>query len=362
MKPLARWLEGTASNARVNGEIVVNNPGLGSETSIPPKISQSAKLYPGDWVEVKTPGDILPTLDADGALDRLPFMPEMVQFCGRRFQVSQRVFKTCYYTIRGSSGMRKFRADDVVILEGVRCSGAEHDGCEKACLIFWREAWLRKVEDGTVHSRVEGNGGEQLRSRLKTSTGPKTYFCQASEILKATDPLSRWERFRRCSDEVRAGNYSTLQLVQRVGIWLIWKFRRRFWGTFARGDNESTPAAPLNLRPGEQIEVKSLASITKTLDEGGHHRGLYFMPAMRLLCGQECRVERKVEKIIVDGTGEMRQLRNTVYLEGALCGCAHVTFGGCPRGEFAYWREIWLRRSAGPDGQTRTQKDAPEPE
>jgi hypothetical protein len=33
-----------------------------------------------------------------------------------------------------------------------------------------------------------------------------------------------------------------------------------------------------------------------------------------------------------------------VYLEGSMCGCAHVAFGGCPRGEFSYWREIWLRR------------------
>src|SRR2546428_3366660 len=57
--------------------------------------------------------------------------------------------------------------------------------------------------------------------------------------------------------------------------------------------------------------------------------------------------DKKVDKIIVDGTGEMRQLRNTVFLEGSLCGCACVAFGGCPRGEFAYWRGSLLRRAAG---------------
>src|SRR2546426_3498404 len=56
--------------------------------------------------------------------------------------------------------------------------------------------------------------------------------------------------------------------------------------------------------------------------------------------------EKHLDNIIVDGTGEMRQLKDTVYLEGSMCGCAHVAFGGCPRGEFAYWREIWLRRPA----------------
>jgi hypothetical protein len=38
----------------------------------------AATFRPGDLVEVKTPDEILATLDADGTLDRLPFMPEMV--------------------------------------------------------------------------------------------------------------------------------------------------------------------------------------------------------------------------------------------------------------------------------------------
>ena len=55
----------------------------------------------------------------------------------------------------------------------------------------------------------------------------------------------------------------------------------------------------------------------------------------------------RLDKIIVDGTGEMRQLRNTVCLEGSTCGCAYMGFdmGGCSRCELTYWREIWLRRS-----------------
>src|SRR5437879_10974067 len=152
------------------------------------------KLRRGDFVEVKAPEEILRTLDADGTLDQLPFMPEMVEFCGRRFQVSKRMVKTCYYTKAGSSGMRKFRTDDVVLLDGLRCSGAEHDGCQKACMIFWREAWLRKVEDGvsteetrrdcqSTLSHIDSGGREQLQARLKTFRGPKTYFCQASELL-----------------------------------------------------------------------------------------------------------------------------------------------------------------------------------
>ena len=115
-------------------------------------------LRPGDFVEVKSPAEILQTLDTNGTLDRLPFMPEMVNSAGRRFRVSKRVVKTCYYGT--SSGMRKFPAEDVVLLEGLRCSGAAHDGCQKACTIFWREAWLRRV-DGLGTIAIECRSGKQ---------------------------------------------------------------------------------------------------------------------------------------------------------------------------------------------------------
>jgi len=117
-----------------------------------------------------------------------------------------------------------------------------------------------------------------------------------------------------------------------------------FLGAYGRGTNTSTPTESLNLQPGELVEVKSMEGITETLDEKAHNRGLWFSPDQRRLCGQQRRVTRRIDKLIVDGTGEMRRLRNTVYLEGSMCGCCHVAFGGCPRDEFVYWREIWLRR------------------
>lgn len=300
-------------------------------------------LRPGDCVEIKSAREILQTLDDHGTLDRLPFMPEMVDFCGKRFRVSKRVVKTCYYNTR--SGMRKFPAEDVVLLDGLRCSGEAHDGCQKACTIFWREAWLRKVEGpDAIPPNVDPEDSGHLWARLETSTGPKTYFCQASEILNATVELSRWERFGKCFSDIRAGNCGVLEMAGRIGIWLFWKTHKLFFGAYARGNQKSTPAESLNLQPGEWIEVKPVADIAETLNEKGYNRGLSFTPAMGRSCGERYRVERKLEKIIVDGTGEMRELHNTAFLEGSMCGCACVAFGGCPRGEFAYWREIWLRR------------------
>jgi hypothetical protein len=306
-------------------------------------MNRIARLYPGDFVEVKSPDEILQTLDGDGTLDKLPFMPEMIEFCGRKFQVFRRVVKTC--SSGTSSTMRAFQADDVVLLDGLRCSGAAHESCQKACMIFWREAWLRRVEGATVPARTDFGGNDRLGARLKISNQPGTHFCQASELSRAAPPLSRWERFAKCFHEIRAGNCTSLQMVQRIAIWVFWRIWRVFLGAYARGTVKSTPVESLNLQPGDLVEVKSMESIRQTLDKGGYNRGLWFSPEMRLLCGKQKRVERRIDRLIVDGTGEMRQLRNTVYLEGSMCGCAHVAFGGCSRCEFAYWREIWLRRA-----------------
>lgn len=297
----------------------------------------------GDIVEVNSPSEILETLDADGTFDRLPFMPEMIDSCGKRFRVAKRVLKTCSYTGNGTN-MREFSTDDVVTLEDVRCSGAEHDGCPKACMIFWRTAWLRKVTDTAAPSAPDPSGADRLRARLRTKAGPRTYFCQASELLRATAPLSRWHRIGRCISDVRAGNCTLTEMVRYIAIWLLGRTRRRVFGEYGCRHNQATPVTNLDLQAGEWIEVRPMQDIVKTLSATGHNRGLYFTPDMRLHCGDRHRVAQRLDKIICDGTGEMRSMRNTVYLEGSLCSCAHVAFGGCPRNEFVYWREIWLRR------------------
>ena len=304
----------------------------------------SRTLRPGDLVEVKTPDQVLETLDDQGTIDRLPFMPEMTEFCGRRFRISQRVVKTCTSGTKAGSSMRVFRSDDVFLLAGLRCSGAQHDGCQKACTIFWREAWLRRVSDDSAPAAVSEEGMERLRSRLKTKQDQGTYFCQASELLKATNHLSRGERFTRCGSEIRAGNCSFWQMAQKITTWLVWRIRRLFFGAYGRGRNKTTPVGSLGLAAGEWVEVKPMRSITETLNAKAHNRGLWFSPDMRQLCGSKQKVEKKIERIIVDGTGEMRKLHNTVFLEGSYCGCPYVAFGGCPRQEYVYWREIWVRR------------------
>src|SRR4051812_47762417 len=100
-------------------------------------------LRAGDWVEVRSAEEILGTLDGRGRLDSLPFMPEMLQFCGKRFRVYKSAHKTCD-TIATSKSCWMVGA---VHLEGLRCSGAAHGGCQAQCLLFWKKAWLKPVRD-----------------------------------------------------------------------------------------------------------------------------------------------------------------------------------------------------------------------
>jgi hypothetical protein len=108
------------------------------------------------------------------------------------------------------------------------------------------------------------------------------------------------------------------------------------------GPRQQTVHESLNLQPGELVEVKSREEIQATLDAHGKHRGMAFVPEMGLYCGRRFRVARRVERMIQEGTGQMRQLRDTVALESVTCmGLAQRR---CPRGCFHLWRECWLKR------------------
>src|SRR5713226_8952057 len=71
------------------------------------QVSHALGLRVGEAVEVRSAEEILATLDEHGCLDSLPFMPEMLQFCNKRFTVYKRADKTCD-TIGKTGGRRLF--------------------------------------------------------------------------------------------------------------------------------------------------------------------------------------------------------------------------------------------------------------
>jgi hypothetical protein len=299
----------------------------------------------GQHVEVRAENEIRATLDAVGKLGGVPFMPEMARYCGRRFRVYRRADKTC---VEGS-GVRRMKT--TVFLEEVRCDGSAHDGCQRNCLIFWKEAWLKPVaeedelpdtgEPDPVLAAADGSPGPAAQYRTRHEG---RYFCQSTELLAATEPLSRWNLMHFVSD-IRHGELSVRGLVRIVSRMLMNRLRGLFGlrrlGVLA-GPQKRNSKGDLNLSPGELVQIKSPEEIRATLDSAGKNAGLTFEPDMLEFCGGRYEIAFPIQKIIREETGQMASLSNTVALKGVVCQgtCAK----NCPRSNPLYWREAWLRR------------------
>jgi len=118
--------------------------------------------------------------------------------------------------------------------------------------------------------------------------------------------------------------------------------RARSPGRQPHGEVRAELDEALNLQPGEMIEVKTEEEIRATLDAAGRNRGLLWMRGMDRYCGKRYRVYRRVNVILLESTGQLRKMKNTVLLEGLMCDGSE--FFGCDRSCFYYWREAWLRR------------------
>ena len=99
-------------------------------------------LKPGELVEVKPEQEIIATLDEKRKNKGLLWMAGMQRSCGQRF----RVYKRLEIILLESTGeYRKMK--NTVLLEGVMCDGMAFNGCDRSCFHYWREAWLKRVEE-----------------------------------------------------------------------------------------------------------------------------------------------------------------------------------------------------------------------
>ncbi len=357
----------------------------------------SATLRAGEWVEVKTAEEIRQTLDTNAQLDRMPFMPEMLRFCGKRFRVEKRAHKTCD-TVDYIGGRRLL---NTVHLEGLRCDGAAHAGCNALCLLFWKEAWLRKV-DGPGHAPAavtqatvppsprsgapdEASGCTEAavwrgtRAPDEPDHAPEpTYVCQATRLLDATVPLRRSDLGQYLED-LASGNVTLRRILAdllfvayatviggRYGLgtplrWLYDTVQRLLDGTpypDRRGKIPAggrTPSRRLDLQAGELVRVRTLPEILETTDENLRNRGMGFHQEMVPYTGKTYRVLRRIERIVHEKTGKLIELKNdAVILDEVVCQGRHINNCRrfCPRAVYLYFREIWLERVEAPPSLT----------
>jgi hypothetical protein len=308
----------------------------------------------GDWVEVLSPEEISQTLDDNGALDKMPFMPEMLQFAGKRLRVSASAHKACD-TIETFSNRR---VEDSVHL-GVRCDGSAHGGCEAACLLYFKAAWLKPV-DGPAPDSLQ-TSQPNLPAPTAIERGTRTpgseasdpdvrYSCQATKLFEASSPLGKTD-VRQYWLDLRSGN---------VTVWKMFRYMplavyntvvgrsghgRKF--PSIRGlAGRKTPTETLNLQPGELVEVKSSKEIMATLNAEGSNRGMIFSTEMLPFCGKRYRVKQRVTQLIDETNGAMITMKTpAIILDEVVCmSCYHPGYIFCPRGTYPYWREIWLKR------------------
>lgn len=342
------------------------------------------RLRAGDWVQVRSKEEILTSLDKNGRLQGLPFMPQMFQYCGKRFRVFKRAHKTCDTTAFKMVGRR---LADTVHLE-LRCDGKAYGGCDAACLIFWKEAWLRPIKEDANSEDISrrshsGGSGEGLNAaycseqdiwqatRVQDNQPGEepTYSCQATRLPYFTTPL-RWWDIRQYVEDYTSGNVTLRRIVCGfiyVGYYHLTLARRNRLGRPARWvydqfqalvggvpfprrkgtipPGQPTPSCTLNLQPGELVRVKSYKEILATLD-GVKNRGMNFDAELVPYCGGVYRVKARVERFINEKNGRMSSLKTpAVVLENVWC---HARYSSCrmfcPRSIYPWWREIWLER------------------
>ena len=333
----------------------------------------------GDWVEVRSREEILRTLDENGRLDGLPFMPQMLQYCGQRLQIYKRAHKTCDAV--GSLGVLELPHG---IHLDLRCDGKAYGGCQAGCLLFWKEAWLKPVD---AKARVQADKAFvaqfppvvrctesdvwRATKRPQQPGEPTRYSCQATEVLEFARPLAWWDA-RQYAEDYRSGNtplsriiggliyqtyyFGTLAKKEKWGEparWLYDRFQALRGGVpFPRrkGKIPTGRLTPLGhqgrIRPGDLVRVKSLQQILATLDTNNKNRGLLFDVELVPYCGKVCRVKTVIERFVDEKTGEMRTLKTpAIILDGVWCR-SHYTARKmfCPRSIYSWWREIWLER------------------
>jgi len=344
-------------------------------------------------VEVRTKEDILRSLEKNGQLEALPFMPQMFQYCGQRFRIFKRAHKTCD-TVNQTGGRR---LPHTVHLE-LRCDGEAYGGCQAGCLIFWKETWLKPVGKTTQLFASNPIGSAQpvrdamcteadiwagTRSTRKHDDGEPRYICQATQLPEFTTPLSWWNIAQYIEDYtsrnitlgrmfrglIYACYYNLIQSGIGVGRLLRWfydKFQTLRGGIpFPRRggkipDGKRTPTCTLNLQPGEMVRVKSYKEILATLNVHHKNRGLYFDAEHVPYCGGTYRVRTRVNKYIDEKTGKLTTFQNeSVILEGVWCQARYSNCRMfCPRSIYPWWREIWLERvTQGAHSTTKPEAD-----
>ena len=314
----------------------------------------------GDLVRIRSADEILSTLDSDGTVDGLPFMPEMLKYAGREFRIQSSAHKTC----DGQAEIRKM--DNTVHLEELRCDGGAHGGCQAGCLLFWREEWLRPASE--AQAAASATAEETALAKLTPTTrrtndrGESVYRCQATDVRRASRPLPQYDP-RQYLRDLTSGNVTLRVFLVGLAVYAFKKYqlmskrvlprRLQIHGgkpyPFYQGTGTGARTPIVDVAPGQLVEIRSKDEIMPTLGQDNRNRRMLFDAEMVPFCGTRARVNRHVQRIIDESTGKMIKLGDCVVLDNVACQGIYHRF--CQREIPSYWRSAWLRTLNGKDGE-----------
>lgn len=313
-------------------------------------------LRPGELVRIRSLNEILTTVDDKGRREALPFTPEMVSYCGCQARVFRRVDKVFDWIL--SCELRRMQG--TVILEGMRCDGRYHGGCQAGCQMLWKEEWLERI-----NTQQRGSPPQSIclqshldlyhfTQRVDATTSEQRFVCQMTELPEATSPISRKERFILFED-LKNGNLRPSVFLLGITIQLFNFVQRRCNGAVfpyrVPIEETTTPHTVLNLQPGDVVRVKSKHKIEATLNAEYKNRGLWFDPEMARYCGGVYRVLARVSRQIEEKTGKMINIKlPCIILEGVTASGEYHAYSSLD--ELIYWHEIWLERVQAEPSQT----------
>src|SRR5262249_39603091 len=111
-----------------------------------------------------------------------------------------------------------------------RCDGEAHGGCQADCLLYWKEAWLKRVNrnssdpvaevkrasgadinavGGTVCTECEIWAATQVSDQ---NGADPTYICQATQVPYSTTYLAWWD-LRQYFEDYWSGNVGIKRII-----------------------------------------------------------------------------------------------------------------------------------------------------
>lgn len=299
------------------------------------RLINNSFFHKGFQVRVKSKELILALLNEKGMTDGLPFMPEMFPCCGEIFKIHKCISRIFI------EGTGVYEHKESFILEGVRCNGAFHRDCQRACNILWKKEWLESTGTESKQNITE-----------KKSDGQKYFFLdkslicqgQASVFLNYGKPLSFWD-YKQYLYDIRTKNLS----VSGILVMLCRTFFRRTGWDFLKKlksltllKNEKHLIGNSSIKKGDLVEIRSVKEIQMTLNKKNKLKGLLFSEVMWKFCGKKFRVLKQIEHMINEQTGVFVKLSDTYLLNNNICD--GLDFRGCPRECYWFWKKDWLKK------------------